>query len=210
MTNEHCFFTIKRKAESVLVVKKSNFIANAIPISNKNEAEQYIEEIRKKYWDATHNVYAYSVGLENEMQRFSDDGEPSGTAGKPVLEVIKMNNVKNVLIVVTRYFGGILLGAGGLIRAYSESANLALKEASIVKKVLCEEYKVTIDYGFLGKLQWELKQNNLAIKNIIYDQCVSLYVLIPAYLKKDFNSFILDLTSGSAEVEKLGENYYSE
>jgi len=210
MVNEQCYFTIKKPTERVLIVKKSKFIVNAIPIDSKDLAEQYIEKIRKKYWDATHNVYAYTIGLKNEIQKFSDDGEPSGTAGKPVLEIIKMNNIKNVLIVVTRYFGGVLLGAAGLIRAYSESADLALKEAGIEKRILCKKYMVTVDYEFLGKLQWELRQRNLPVKETIFDRNVSLHVLVPVHLNIDFNSFMLDITSGNARVEKISEGYYSE
>jgi len=210
MDNEQYFLTIKNHAESVLVVKKSKFIANAIPVDTKDLADQYIEQLRKKYWDATHNVFAYSIGLKDEVQKFNDDGEPSGTAGKPVLETIKMNNVKNVLVVVTRYFGGVLLGASGLIRAYSESTDLALKEAGIVKRILCKEYKVTITYEFLGKLQWELRQRNLIVKKTKFDKDVSLHVLVPIFLKMDFPSLMLDITSGNVQVEIINEDYYSE
>lgn len=133
--NKDEFLTVAKPSESLHVVKKSKFITNVVPVKDISEAEDHIEKYRKKYWDATHNVYAYVVGLNDEIQKFSDDGEPSGTAGKPVLEVAKFKKVKNVLIVVTRYFGGILLGAGGLIRAYSESASIGLKILKLLKEL---------------------------------------------------------------------------
>jgi len=118
--------------------KKSRFIASVKPVSTEDEAIRFINDLKSKYWDATHNVYAYTIGKNDEVQKFSDDGEPSGTAGKPVLETIKSKGIKNVLVVITRYFGGTLLGAGGLIRAYSESASLGLDKAGIIKVVKCK------------------------------------------------------------------------
>lgn len=207
MTDVNEFYTIEKQIQSLYVVKKSKFITNVFPVETQELAEKYIEKIRKKYWDATHNVFAYSIGLKDEIQKFSDDGEPSGTAGKPVLEIIKMNGLKNVLVIVTRYFGGVLLGAGGLIRAYGESADLALKEAGIVKKVLCTEYMVNIDYSLLGKIQWELRQKNLTIKKTDFNQYVSMRVLVPVFMNINFKLFILNITSGNAKVERLGECY---
>lgn len=205
MCNE--FFTVSKPSESLYIVKKSKFISNVIPINDNNEAEEYIEKFRKKYWDATHNVYAYSLGLNNEIQKFSDDGEPSGTAGKPVLEVIKSKEVKNVLIVVTRYFGGILLGASGLIRAYSESASLGLKSSHIIKKIKCEVFQITTDYNMLGKLRWELNQKNLIIRDINYTEDVKMKVFVPNNYNIDLEQFIMDITSGNADVKLIGNDF---
>jgi len=205
MCNE--FFTVSKPSESLYIVKKSKFISNVIPINDNNEAEEYIEKFRKKYWDATHNVYAYSLGLNNEIQKFSDDGEPSGTAGKPVLEVIKSNDLKNVLIVVTRYFGGILLGASGLIRAYSESASLGLKSSNIIKKIKCDVFQITTDYNMLGKLQWELNQKNVIIRDINYTEDVKMKVFVPTNHNIDLEQFIMDITSGNADVKFINNDF---
>jgi len=205
MCNE--FYTVAKSSESVYIVKKSKFISNVLPVNNSGEAEDYIEKIRKKYWDATHNVYAYSIGLNNEIQKCSDDGEPSGTAGKPVLEVIKSKDIKNVLIVITRYFGGILLGASGLIRAYSESASRGLENSKIIKKIKCNIFQITTDYNMLGKLQWELNQKNILIQNINYAENVKMKIYVPTSYPIDFMKFIKDLTSGNAYVKLMGNDF---
>jgi len=205
MCNE--YYTVSKPSESLYIVKKSKFISNVVPVNGAKEAEDHLEKFRKKYWDATHNVYAYSIGLKGELQRFSDDGEPSGTAGKPVLEVIKSTDVKNVLIVVTRYFGGIHLGASGLIRAYSESASRGLKNSKIVKKIKCDVFEITTDYNMLGKLQWELNQKDLIIKDIKYAEDVKMEINVPKNYPIDIWQFILDLTSGNADVKLVGSEY---
>lgn len=206
MSND-ILLTVDKPVESMIVVRKSKFICNIFPVSSVEQAEQHLEVIRKKYWDATHNVYAYSIGLNDEIQKFSDDGEPSGTAGKPVLQVIKAKQVKNVLVVVTRYFGGILLGAGGLIRAYSDSACNGFDKSKIIKKVKCLEYDVTVDYTLLGKLENEIRQKKFLLKDIVYTDKVNIKVFVPEYLNFDFNSFILNLTSGNAVIDELGAKY---
>jgi len=208
MCNE--FFTVSKPSESLYIVKKSKFISNVVPVNDNKEAEDYIDKFRKKYWDATHNVYAYSLGLNNEIQKFSDDGEPSGTAGKPVLEVIKSKGVKNVLIVVTRYFGGILLGAGGLIRAYSESASLGLKKSKIIKKIKCDVFQITTDYNMLGKLRWELNQKGLIIRDINYTEDVKMKIFVCTNYSIDFKQLIMNLTSGNADVKFIGNEFIIE
>lgn len=201
------YFTIKGPAQHTTIIKKSKFISNVFPVESQDEAEKYIDSIRKKYWDATHNVYAFKIGLNDEIQRFSDDGEPSGTAGKPVLEVIKSKALKNVLVVVTRYFGGILLGAGGLIRAYSESAAGALNVAGIVKKIKYDMYEVKVDYNQLGKLQWEINQKGLIISDISFGEDVLMRVCVPVNSSLNFMEFILNITSGSANIKWLDQSY---
>lgn len=207
--NDFEYLTIKKPSESLLIIKKSKFISNVFPIKNKEEAEQYLEVLRKKYWDATHNVYAYTIGKNDEVQKFSDDGEPSGTAGKPVLETIKSKGIKNVLVVITRYFGGTLLGAGGLIRAYSESASLGLDKAGIIKVVKCNIYKVIIDYGLLGSVEWEIRKRNIVIKNISYTEDVLLEVCVPISTNIDFPKLILNLTDGNAKINLIKCCYMS-
>lgn len=201
------FLTVAKPSESLYTVKKSKFISNVVPIKDNEEAEDYIKKIRKKYWDATHNVYAYVLGLNDEIQKFSDDGEPSGTAGKPVLEVVKSKDVKNVLIVVTRYFGGTLLGAGGLIRAYSESASIGLENSNIIKRIKSHVYEITTDYNMLGRLQWELNQKNIIIKDINYTENVLMRIYVPVSYNMDLEQFIMNITSGNVMVKWMG-NYY--
>jgi len=201
------YFTVKGSARHTIVVKKSKFISNVLPVENQNEAEKHIDAFRKKYWDATHNVYAYTIGLNDEIQKFSDDGEPAGTAGKPVLEVIKSKTLKNVMVVVTRYFGGILLGAGGLIRAYGDSAAAGLNEAGIVKRIKYDIYEVKVDYNQLGRLQWEIKQKGLIISNTDFAANVMLKVCVPASSTLNFEDFIMNITSGIAELRWLNQVY---
>ena len=150
--------TILEEAEGEIVEKKSRFIATVRPVKTEDEARAFIEEMKKKYWNATHNVFAYQIGERNELQRFSDDGEPQGTAGMPVLNVLKGEDVKDTAVVVTRYFGGTLLGTGGLVRAYGKAAKEGLLSAGIVEMVLYRKYVVTAEYTDSGKVQYEILQ----------------------------------------------------
>lgn len=180
------------------VDKKSRFIAHVYAIETEEQAQGYIEELKKKYWDARHNCYGYVIGKNNETQRFSDDGEPSGTAGKPILEVIKGNDIHDVLIVVTRYFGGTLLGTGGLIRAYTKASQEGIGNASIVRKVSGIRTKIETDYNGIGKIQYIAA--NMGIKNIdaIYTEKVIIDVTIK---KEDYDGFekkVVEATNGKA------------
>lgn len=165
------FYTIKEHTEAEIIEKKSRFIANAYCIESKEEAEAKIKQLKKKYYDAKHNCFAFSV-LENgkEFQKCSDDGEPSGTAGSPILNVIKKNNLQNILIVVTRYFGGILLGTGGLTRAYSEAAIKALESSNIAKKEEGLEVMVEISYVDNEKFKYYCGKNNINIVKTDYNE----------------------------------------
>ena len=137
--------TVAREAEITLIEKKSKFIARIKPVQTREEAEGFIEEVRKEHWSATHNVPAYIIGINQEIQKYSDDNEPSGTAGLPVLEVLKAHDLVNTAVVVTRYFGGTLLGRGGLVRAYGGAAREAVKEAGIVRMVPATKFGLTVD-----------------------------------------------------------------
>lgn len=201
------FLTVAKPAKSLYVVKKSKFISTVEPVNSVLQAEEFINKMKKKYWDATHNVYAYNIGLDDNIQKCSDDGEPSGTAGKPVLDIIKSRDIKNVLVVVTRYFGGIKLGANGLIRAYSESAKIGLNNAQIIEKVKCNKYKVTVDYEILGKLEWELNQKKLIIKDIEYTDKVTLTIFVPICYNVNFEKLIMNLTSGDANIKYIEDQY---
>ena len=154
------FSTIEKNVTAEVVDKKSKFIANFIYVDDVIKAEQLIKETRKKYFDARHNCIAYRI-IENDqiIEKSSDDGEPSGTAGAPMLNILQKNNLANVLIIVTRYFGGILLGTGGLVRAYSDSLLKAIDQANIIKKCLGEELEVTLDYNAFENFKYYFKRN---------------------------------------------------
>jgi uncharacterized YigZ family protein len=174
------FLTVEKPSETTLTIKKSKFISNVRPVDSLEEAEEFIASVRKKYYDATHNVYAYCVGLGNEeLQKSSDDGEPSGTAGRPILEVIRLKQLKNVAVVVTRYFGGILLGANGLIRAYSQSAKSGIENSGITKIIQANEYVISVEYSLLSKIESILKKNNFFINHVEYGEIVRMYILAP-------------------------------
>ena len=157
-----------------IVEKKSRFIANLEHVESEEEALAYIETIRKKYWDARHNCYAYSVGRNREYTRCSDDGEPSGTAGRPMLDVILGEDIYNVAVVVTRYFGGVLLGTGGLVRAYSKAVQEGLSESLLIEKKKGISLKVTTDYTGIGKIQYIAGERQISILDSEYtDKAVS-------------------------------------
>lgn len=163
------FITIKEAVQAEVIEKKSKFIANFFYVENVQEADEIIKEIKKKYFDARHNCVAYRI-IDNEqlVEKLSDDGEPSGTAGAPMLNILQKNNLSNVLIVVTRYFGGILLGTGGLVRAYSDALLKAIEGAQIVKKTLGQELQVLLEYNEFEKFKYYCKNNEINIVNINY------------------------------------------
>jgi len=194
------FKTIDKKAQAEIVEKKSRFIATVNPVSSEEEALRFIAEVKKKYWDATHNVFAFQVGQKNEVQRQSDDGEPSGTAGLPVLDVIRGGDLRFTAIVVTRYFGGTLLGTGGLVKAYGKAAKLGVEAAGIVDKVLYRYIYITLDYNSLGKIKYEILQREFVIYNIEYTDVVTLTILCPFDEAESFVKFINDISSGGALV----------
>lgn len=147
---------VYRGGEGEIVEKKSRFIATVCPINSEEDAVLFIEKIKKKYWDARHNCHAFILGERNEISRCSDDGEPSGTAGKPMLDMLLGAGLHNVCVVVTRYFGGTLLGTGGLVRAYSQAVQAGLENSLIVEKKLCCRMKIYTDYNGIGKIQYIL------------------------------------------------------
>ena len=173
------FKTIAENVSAEIVEKKSKFIATIFYVESVEEAENKIKEMKKKYFDARHNCYAYSIfSKDGIVQRFSDDGEPQGTAGSPMLNIISSLNINNVVVVVTRYFGGILLGTGGLVRAYSDSLKEALSKAKIIEKDLGLEVIIETTYPDLEKLKYYLKQNDIKIINIEYLETVKVFIEI--------------------------------
>lgn len=196
---------LKGYAETFFVEKKSKFISYVQPVYTEEEAMQFLAAIRKKHYDATHNCYAYILGESMNIQRSSDDGEPSGTAGVPILEVLKKEEITNSIVIVTRYFGGIMLGAGGLIRAYTEGAVRGIKAAGTVRVQPFAAYQLTMDYGFLNKLQYEISKKDYIIENIEYLENVTMRVLTAVDMGGAFIGDIAKWSNGNIAVEYLGE-----
>ena len=202
------FSTIEKNVTAEIVDKKSKFIANFIYVDDVIKAEQLIKETRKKYFDARHNCIAYRI-IENDqiIEKSSDDGEPSGTAGAPMLNILQKNNLANVLIIVTRYFGGILLGTGGLVRAYSDSLLKAIDQANIIKKCLGEELEVTLDYNAFENFKYYCKNNKINIINADYTESIVCRIEIEEDVKdkllNDFNTKNIVLK----EIKTISKKY---
>ncbi|MGL5756151.1 MAG: YigZ family protein [Paraclostridium sp.] len=190
-----------------IIIEKSTFIGYAKPVKTEEEAVEFINEIKKKHKDARHNVWAYTVGKNMNIQRYSDDGEPQGTAGIPTLEVIKKEDLRDVVVVVTRYFGGIKLGAGGLVRAYTKGAKIGLEAARIIDKVMHQEVNIKIDYNQLGKVQNEIMNMGYFIKDTIYEDNVIIIVYSKLDEIESLVDKINDATSATADIV-LGDEFY--
>lgn len=201
------FRTLHSYGSDEYIVEKSKFIGHAKPVQTEEEARMFVEEIKQKYKDATHNVWAYTIGQSMNIQRYSDDGEPQGTAGIPTLELIKKEDLRNVVVVVTRYFGGIKLGAGGLVRAYTKGAKLGLDAAKIVEKRPFVRVEIEIEYTLLGKIQNELSNNNYFVKEIEYADKVKINVFCESEKTEGLNKMILELTNANARVS-FGDEFY--
>jgi uncharacterized YigZ family protein len=199
--------TLSKQAVAEYEEKKSKFIATARPVSSEEEAQEFVASLKSKYWDATHNVYAWYIAGDNITQKFSDDGEPSGTAGKPVLEAIKKLEVRDAVVVVTRYFGGTLLGAAGLVRAYGKSATLGLEAAGIIKKQLCIKTYIKIEYSFLGKVQNIIAERGYKLIKSDYGQDVSISLYVPVGEHDGFLNTITEVTNGRATISGEEKEY---
>ena len=191
-----------------LVEKKSRFIATTEPVETEEEALAFIERTRKKYWDARHNCSAFSVGTEQVTTRCSDDGEPSGTAGKPILEVISGSGIHNIVVVVTRYFGGTLLGTGGLVRAYTDATRAGIENSDIVEKIPGRRVYIAMDYTDLGKLQYLLAQNEVLTEDTEYTDKVIIHALFPESDKEMLKKKITEATSGRVMTQEGEEVYF--
>ena len=202
------FITIKKNVQSEIVEKKSKFIANLFYVESIEQAESVIKETRKEYFDARHNCIAYRIVKDNQVvERFSDDGEPSGTAGAPMLNILQKNELVNVLIIVTRYFGGILLGTGGLLRAYSDSLLKAIEKVELVKICLGDELQVTLDYSEFENFKYYCKNNDVSIIDCQYFQNIVCTINIEsqktAKLLEDFETKKIILN----KVDKISKKY---
>ncbi len=202
------YLVLKKGGQDEIIVKKSRFISCTSAVATEEEAEAFLEQIRKKHYDARHNCYAYSIGVGSQpLLRFSDDGEPQGTAGKPILEVIQGSGIRNICIVVTRYFGGTLLGTGGLARAYTEAAKAGLSASVVgqIRKFIQAELE--IEYTDLGKLQYMIANTDAKIQETIYTERVRLRVQVYQPVYEAFVKAITEEVGGRVKVRKLGEGF---
>lgn len=202
--------TVYKGGEGEIEEKKSRFIATVQPITSEEEAIAFIDGLRKKYWNATHNCFAYVIGEQFQIQRCSDDGEPSGTAGKPMLDVLLGEEIHNVAVVVTRYFGGTLLGTGGLVRAYQSATKTGLENSTVIEKCLGKRIRIITDYTGLGKIQYILGQRKLNTLDTIYTDQVEIEVLIPRLDVEIVKEELIEGTNGQAELEEGDECYFAE
>ena len=202
--------SLRKVDEKEIIIEKSSFIGTAKAVADEEEALEFIREVKKRHYEATHNVYAYILGDDNNIQRFSDDGEPSGTAGVPVLEVLKKNDLRNVCAVVTRYFGGIKLGKGGLVRAYSKGASAALEASEVIWRTLYQVVAVKVDYTLLGMMQNQLKLDGYALRNINYADNVVFEVYVENNQTEDFLAKVTDWCNARVETQIIDEEYLIE
>ena len=197
--------TVSGYGESLYEVKRSKFIGYCKPVLTAQEANDFVDEIRRKHADARHNVYAWILKKEISLQKYSDDGEPSGTAGLPVMSVLTKNEVTDCAIVVTRYFGGILLGKGGLVRAYTKAAALALKEAGPKVMEMCAVMNFRCDYSSYDRLVFEIKNHGYVISRTDFGADVDIDVTVPLDMVEGFSDFMIQVSNGTIEVVKQGE-----
>lgn len=203
---EH-YKTISKDSEAIIIEKKSKFIATVYKVESPMEAEAYLAQLRKKYYDATHNCFAYQIGEKNEFQKASDDGEPQGTAGKPILDVLKGEEIKNTLICVTRYFGGTLLGTGGLVRAYGKAAKEGLLAAGIIEKRRIFLYNLKMPYTLAGKVQYLLGEENYVIRTSTYLEDVNFEVEVISQESESFEKWLNEKTNASIIITKGNEEF---
>jgi uncharacterized YigZ family protein len=204
VTVAEAYKTLRNYAETEYVIKKSKFISYTKPVQTEQEAQEFIASIKQKHWDATHNVYAYSL-REGSIKRYSDDGEPQGTAGMPVLNVITQEGITDCVVVVTRYFGGILLGGGGLVRAYSHSAKLAVDAAGVITLVPWVVMSICCDYNLYGKIESLIRDMDGVISDTAFTDSVALTFRIEKSIIASFDKKLQDLTNGKISFEIIEE-----
>lgn len=209
MSEKENFLTIKENGSGELIIKKSRFIASIARTNSVEEANAFIQEISKKYRDANHNTFAYTIGLNDDQVKESDNGEPSGTAGVPELKALQLMKLKNVTVVVTRYFGGIKLGAGGLIRAYSNSVTNAVEKVGVIKRVLQQELIFSVPYNRFDEIDHYLKTNDIFIANTEYGVDVKIHIFLDDDDQEKTKNDLTNLLSGQVEFTK-GQKRYNE
>lgn len=198
--------TVENENSDEFIEKKSRFIGYVKPVKTQKDAVDFINSIKSKHWDATHNVYAY-VLKENNIQRYSDDGEPSGTAGVPVLDVILKNELVDVCVVVTRYFGGTLLGAGGLVRAYSHGSKIAVESGNIITMAPCKILSVSVDYNFYERLNNLLNDFGANVEKTDFSDKVEIVFSLNEKSVKQLNEKLIDMSNGNYKLIEIGEKF---
>lgn len=203
------YHVVYKGGEGEIVEKKSRFIATVRPVESEEEAVAFINEMKKKYWDARHNCSAFVLGEQQELTRCSDDGEPAQTAGRPMLDVLLKEGITNAAVVVTRYFGGVLLGTGGLVRAYQKAVQEGLAASLIIEKRKGYLLYINTDYNGLGKLQYLFAQKEIAVMENEYAADVRMKVLVPLERKEEIQKAVIEHTNGTAGLEWAEETIYA-
>ena len=201
---------VYKGGQGEITEKKSRFIATVRPVESEDEAVSFINETKKKYWDARHNCSAFVIGKRQELTRCSDDGEPAGTAGRPMLDVLLKENIHNAAVVVTRYFGGVLLGTGGLVRAYQQATKAGLSASDIIEKKDCAVLFIRTDYTGIGRLQYLFAQEKITVMDTAYEADVLVKAVIPENDKKRIEKTIIEQTNGTAKLEWGDEVTFAE
>lgn len=201
------YFTVKKEGSTEIIIQKSRFIGYVKRVETEEEAQSFIQDIKKKHHDATHNCSAYIIGEHDQIQKANDDGEPSGTAGVPMLEVLKKRQLKDTAVVVTRYFGGIKLGAGGLIRAYGNTTSEAIRATGVVKRQLMQGYSITVNYSLLGKLENILRNSDHILKTINYLDTVEFIVYVKNGEETNFQEWMIDISNDQAKIKEKDQAY---
>ncbi|WP_227937241.1 YigZ family protein [Alkalihalobacillus deserti] len=202
--------TVKGRGEHEIVIQKSRFIAFFDRVETEEAAQAFIEKVKKEHWNAAHNCSAYLIGERDEIQKANDDGEPSGTAGVPMLEVLKKRGLKDTVVVVTRYFGGIKLGAGGLIRAYGGAVSEGLNAVGVVRRSLMIIVHTEIDYHWLGKVEYALRESSYTLKGIEYLEMVDVQAYVAVGEVEVFEKWMTNVTNGQAVLKRGDETYLEE
>lgn len=201
------YYSLSAPASAEITEKKSRFIANAYPVSGEAYVQDILNDIRKTHYDARHNCYAYIIGKKSEHKRFSDDKEPNGTAGKPILDVINGKGLTDTLVVVTRYFGGVLLGTGGLTRTYSSAAKAAIENSAIVKYELVHQIIVTLNYSLSGAVEKYIKENSIKSGKPIYEENVTYGLFVPAGCENTLINDLTNISGGNIDITKGSSEY---
>jgi uncharacterized YigZ family protein len=201
------YLTVARTAEVEIEVKRSRFRCHVQRVASEDEARAVVDRIRKQHWDARHHCSAFVLGPDAAVQRSNDDGEPSGTAGAPMLEVLRGREVSDVVAVVTRWFGGVLLGAGGLVRAYGDAVRAGLDEAGVRRRVLMERYDVVADHADAGRLEGDLRARDVTVLGVDYAAAATLHLAVPADRAVGFAELLAELTAGAATPEPAGTSW---
>lgn len=206
--SKESYKVLTKEGSGEIVEKKSRFIANVFKVESAAEAEEKIAEISKKYWDARHNCYAYVIGPNSEITKCSDNGEPSGTAGKPILEVINGSGITNILIIVTRYFGGVLLGTGGLVRAYTQSAQAGIADCEVGEMVFAQKLTLTVGYNMINNVQYYLSQNEITIQDSRYEADVSFAICVKESVVEHVKEGLVQKTEGQISFSDGETGYF--